>query len=374
MDLRQLRYFSAIVAHGSITRAAAALGVAQPALSTHLRNMEARLGRPLLIRGRAGVTPTEAGALLAARAERVLQDMARLEEDLRDLDRDPAGAVHVGLPGTVAEIVALPLIQAVSARYPRVRLTIAEAMSGFIGAWLAEGRVDIGVQYGPSVDDGILGEKLLEEELAVIWPGAGRGGAGEMRRGGLPDGGAEDGIDVHVGSAGRGDGLAERGGAEDGSDGGQGDGSAGAALAPVLPGAPPGVVELDALQDAPMVLPSGAHGLRALVEAACARLGFAPRAVVEIDSYANIKRLVAAGHGASVLPLHAVRAELAAGALRASRVAPPGLRREAWLAWPAPALRPPSRAQEAVRDTLREVILSLAETGAWADVRPVARR
>lgn len=316
MDLRQLRYFSAIVAHGSITRAAAALGVAQPALSTHLRNMEARLGRPLLIRGRAGVTPTEAGALLAARAERVLQDMARLEEDLRDLDRDPAGAVHVGLPGTVAEIVALPLIQAVAARYPRVRLTIAEAMSGFIGAWLAEGRVDIGVQYGPSVDDGILGEKLLEEELAVIWPGAGRG--------------------AEV--------------------------------------APPGVVELDALQDAPMVLPSGAHGLRALLEAACAPLGFAPRAVVEIDSYANIKRLVAAGHGASVLPLHAVRAELAAGALRASRVAPPGLRREAWLAWPAPALRPPSRAQEAVRDTLREVILSLAETGAWADVRPVARR
>ena len=50
MDLRQLRYFVAIVEQGSFSKAAATLNVAQPALSLHVRNMEADLGTALLFR------------------------------------------------------------------------------------------------------------------------------------------------------------------------------------------------------------------------------------------------------------------------------------------------------------------------------------
>ena len=303
-DLRQLRYFAAIVEQGSITRAAQVLGVAQPALSSHLRNMEARLGVTLLTRGRAGVTPTEAGALLARRARGILEEVARTEDDLRNLDRDPAGLVRIGLPGTIGGLVALPLIEAAKARYPRIRLNIAEAMSGFVGAWLEEGRVDVGVQYAASAARAVESELLLEEELAVILPG--------------------------------------------GADA-------------------PEEMALHALNGAPMVLPSRAHGLRVLAETACAEYGFAPEAAVEIDSYANVKRLVAAGHGASILPLHAVTEEIAAGSLRAARIAPPGLRRGVHLA--RSAARPATRAQEAIRDVLREVILDLVATGAWAAAR-----
>ncbi len=83
MDIRQLRYFVAIVEHGSITRASEMLNVAQPALSLHLKNMEEHLGTRLLIRSRTGVMPTEAGTLLAQRAQTILDDLARTEDDRR---------------------------------------------------------------------------------------------------------------------------------------------------------------------------------------------------------------------------------------------------------------------------------------------------
>ncbi len=68
MDLRQLRYFTAIVEQGSFSKAALKLRVAQPALSQHLRHMEDELGVALLHRGTRGVQPTEAGERLLAKA------------------------------------------------------------------------------------------------------------------------------------------------------------------------------------------------------------------------------------------------------------------------------------------------------------------
>jgi len=61
LELRQLRYFTAIVDAGSLTRAASALYIAQPALSQQLATLEADLGVKLLNRGAKGAKPTAAG-------------------------------------------------------------------------------------------------------------------------------------------------------------------------------------------------------------------------------------------------------------------------------------------------------------------------
>lgn len=304
VDLRQLRYFLAIADNGSISRAARELGVAQPALSIHVKTMEQALGTRLLIRSKSGVAPTEAGLLLAQRARAILDDLARTIDDIRTLDADPVGEVRIGLPGTIGNLVALPLIEAAHRRFPRIRLNIVEAMSGFIADWLDEGRIDLAVLYEPSASPAIVSDLLLEEELVVLWPGDGER-------------------------------LAE--------------------------------MSLAGLRDVPLVLPSGPHGLRVLVDRACAELGFAPRVALEIDSYANIKRLVAAGYGASILPTHAVLPETRAGELAVSHIAPPGLWRGAYLV--RPAGRPATRAREAILALTSEVILSLLESGAWAAAR-----
>ncbi len=305
MDIRQLRYFQEIVAQGSLTRAAESLHVAQPALSLHLKNMEEQLGTRLLTRSRSGVTPTEAGELLLQRARAILEDLARTEDDIRNLETDPSGIVRIGLPGTISAMVSLPLILAARERFPRITLNITEAMSGFVGDWLSEGKIDLAVLYSRSKDARIRSELLLEEELVVLWPAD-----------------------------------AER----------------------------PLEMNMEALDNVPMVLPSGAHGLRVLIDRTFQALGFAPEIAMEIDSFNNIKRLVAAGFGPSILPLYAVTEEVAAGSLRVSRIAAPGLWRGAHLM--SPGGRPVTRALEAVHALLREVILDLRDKGAWAASRP----
>ena len=72
IDMRQLRYFVAIVEQGSLSRAAEFLRVAQPAPSLHVRNMEADLGTALLFRSPRGVEPTEAGSILLRHARTFL--------------------------------------------------------------------------------------------------------------------------------------------------------------------------------------------------------------------------------------------------------------------------------------------------------------
>ena len=97
VDLRQMRYFVAIVDEGAFSRAAASLGVAQPALSLHVRKMEEELGTTLLLRSAGGVTPTEAGLHLAARARGLLAEMHSLEEELVRLAPPGAPADKAGL-------------------------------------------------------------------------------------------------------------------------------------------------------------------------------------------------------------------------------------------------------------------------------------
>ena len=301
LDIRQLRYFLAIIEAGSITQAAGTLNVAQPALSRHIKNMEEDLGTRLLIRNRFGVTPTEAGALLAQRARSILDDIARTKDEIRTLNADPMGVVRIGLPGTISGIVARPLIEAARERYPRIKLVIAEAMSGFIADWLGDGQVDIAVLYESSQVEGMVSELMLEEELVVIWP-RDAGGASELA--------------------------------------------------------------LSDLGNVPMIVPSQAHGLRILIDAAFAPISTDLTVTVEIDSYAIIKQLVAEGYGASILPFHAVKNETEDGSLKVSRIADPPLLRRAHLVYSS--TRPVTRVQEAIQSLLRDVIGELLDTGAWS--------
>ncbi|HWW73370.1 MAG TPA: LysR family transcriptional regulator, partial [Duganella sp.] len=76
MELRQLRYFVAIVDHGSLSRAALVLHVAQPALTQQLRQLEEELGVQLLHRSAQGVLSTDAGKIFYEHAQAILKQVA----------------------------------------------------------------------------------------------------------------------------------------------------------------------------------------------------------------------------------------------------------------------------------------------------------
>ena len=107
MDLRQLEYFVRVAELGGFTRAAIALGVAQPALSRQVRLLEVELRQTLLARNGRGAVPTEAGQVLLEHARGILHQVDRAREELARLRGGLAGRVTLGLPPSVARALAV---------------------------------------------------------------------------------------------------------------------------------------------------------------------------------------------------------------------------------------------------------------------------
>ncbi len=170
MDLRQLRYFIAIVEQGSFSRAAETLSIAQPALSLHVRNMEAELGTALLFRTPQGVIATDAGKVLLHHARIVIGQISIAQEEIKNQQTEPRGEVSLGLPGTISQILSVPLIIELRKRFPKVKLRIAEAMSGFVLDWMRNDQVDLAVVYVPVSEKSVTSSPVLTEELWLLGP------------------------------------------------------------------------------------------------------------------------------------------------------------------------------------------------------------
>ena len=313
MDIRQLRYFVAIVEQGSFSRAAAILHVAQPALSLHVRNIEADLGTPLLFRSPQGVVPTEAGEILLRNARIILDHLVVTEEEIRGHKSDPSGVVRLGLPGTISEILSVPLIIEARRRYPRIQLRIAEAMSGFVLEWMREARIDLAVIYRKVSDTGLATVELLEEELVFFAPAGGLGEGGQGEQCVLPEPGRR--------------------------------------------------LSLADVARMPLILPGQDHGLRSLLDQHTKAARVELNVSIEVDSYSNIKELVASGLGCSVLPLNAVSREVQAGSLAKWTITDPPVRRSVHLA--SAVERPMTNAVAAIRGLVRELLRELARNGSW---------
>ena len=94
-DFTDLNLFRHIVEAGSITHGAERSNLALAAASTRIRKMELSFGTELLVRGRAGVTPTQAGRTLLQHARGILAQSEKLQEDLSPYARGLAGQVRV---------------------------------------------------------------------------------------------------------------------------------------------------------------------------------------------------------------------------------------------------------------------------------------
>jgi DNA-binding transcriptional LysR family regulator len=154
-DLTDLSLFRDVVDAGSITHGAERAHLALAAASTRIRNMEQALGAPLLLRGRAGVTPTQAGRTLLQHARTMLSQAERLREDLGAYAGGMAGQVRV-LSNTNALTEFLPeTLSLFLTTHPHVSVDLQERLSDEIVGLIAEGVADIGIVAG-TVDAGKL--------------------------------------------------------------------------------------------------------------------------------------------------------------------------------------------------------------------------
>jgi DNA-binding transcriptional LysR family regulator len=147
-DFTDLSLFRHIVEAGSITHGAERANLALAAASTRIRKMENTFGAELLVRGRLGVTPTQAGRTLLQHARSILAQSERLQEDLTPYARGLAGQVRV-LSNTNALTEFLPeTLSSFLTAYPDISVDLEERLSDEIVGLIAEGSADIGIVAG----------------------------------------------------------------------------------------------------------------------------------------------------------------------------------------------------------------------------------
>ena len=171
VDLKSLRSFVAVASAGSISRAAENIHIAQPALSTQIRQIEDYFGTDLFERTHRGVRLTPAGEKLLLHARELLKRFDIALEDVREAISEPSGRVALGLPQSMAKYLAVPLVQTVFQRWPSLKLQIVEMNTGYVTEHLSRGDIDLGMTFGTSGGDGITHSKLLDEELVFISSG-----------------------------------------------------------------------------------------------------------------------------------------------------------------------------------------------------------
>lgn len=307
MDLRQLRYFVAIAEHGSLTRAAEQLRVAQPALSHHLRRLEEELGSQLLLRTTRGVAVTETGQRLLERARGLLQQVEAMREEIRGAEAVPAGPVTIGIPTSLGTVLSVPLALAVRRQLPQVRLRVVEGLSGHTLQWLRNGQVDLALVFGAAGVPGLKAQPVATEDLHLVTP------AGD----------------------------------------------------PILPRLKDsyGTVPFTALGGLPLILPGRPHGVREEVEDTAQANGVDLDVVLEMDALEHIKALVADGAGYTVLSARVARGGAWAGRLATAPITAPAITRSIHLAHPAE--RPLSIAAKAVHGLLTDMLSGLVSGGVW---------
>ncbi|WP_251863312.1 LysR family transcriptional regulator [Achromobacter sp. Marseille-Q4962] len=171
METRHLRYFLAVVDHGSVSRASAWLGIAQPALSQALRRMEQDLGVRLFDRSRQGASPTPAALSIL---EDVRASVARIDaaaQRAREIGRGAAGQLTVGLVSSALFDTLPRALRALRRQAPGVRVILREMSNAEQAEALQTGEIDIGLMHTPVAVGGRMRERqLLRERLVAAVP------------------------------------------------------------------------------------------------------------------------------------------------------------------------------------------------------------
>ena len=161
MKLSHIRDLVAVAEFGGMRRAARHLGVAQPALSRSIRDLELELGVSLFERGPTGMTLTPAGEAFARRGAAMQMELARAQDEVRQLSGGQAGQVTVGLSPAVHLTLLPRALPPFLRRYPDARLVLSEGLFPALEGQLRDGSIDFFV--GPLAEERLGGEFMSEK-------------------------------------------------------------------------------------------------------------------------------------------------------------------------------------------------------------------
>src|SRR5919199_1073072 len=165
-DTTRMRLLVEIERQGSVSAAAAAIGIGQPSASQHLRLLEAAARQP--VGGRRGSRLTDAGHVLAARAAQALASLGAAEEELGAIAGLQTGTIHLGA-STAPGVYLLPDTLGCFRRdHPGVTVEVEVAASAEILERLVNGRVQLALVGAIRTDERIELDPFLEDEIVGV--------------------------------------------------------------------------------------------------------------------------------------------------------------------------------------------------------------
>jgi len=246
MELRQLRYAVAVAAHRHFTRAAAAVPVAQPALSHQIRLLEQELGVELFERSRRGVRVTEAGEIFLLRARRALAEVDAAREEIAAFRGLASGRLVIGAMQALAGLDLPRLLAAFHAAHPGIDVSLREDSTRDMFTMALRGEIDLAIAaLDVEQPAGLEVLPLVREPVLAAVPAA-----------------------HHLASL--------------------------------------GAVAVRQLSHETFVFFKEGTGLRAISERAAERAGFAPRVGFQVSSHDRMLALVGEGLGVALVPASAV--------------------------------------------------------------------
>ena len=173
MDFRHFRYFVTVAEELHVARAAAQLGMAQPALSQHIRALEERLGVQLFLRANRRISLTEAGAAFLAEAREALRHAELATNAAQRAARGETGNVTIGyVSSALAEPAFLTALAAFRSSHPDVQIEMRMRLMAVHIESLRTQAVDITVTRGPFPDipEGYESFVLARQPMLVAVP------------------------------------------------------------------------------------------------------------------------------------------------------------------------------------------------------------
>lgn len=167
MELRHLRYFEAIAATGNVTRAAATLHISQPSLSQAIKELEAEVGLPLLLRGPRGSVLTEAGREFIKHASDILERVSLARDASRRAAHGAAGQLVVAVTGSSVFDVVPDLIRQAAEHMPEVSLRLVEMLTDKQIEALYARRVDVAIGRALRNEPGLTSRVIAKRSFMV---------------------------------------------------------------------------------------------------------------------------------------------------------------------------------------------------------------
>lgn len=307
MNFRHLRSFVQVAETGNLSKAATNLFTVQSAISRQIKALEEELGTKLFIRHSRGLQLTDAGTQFLSRAVHILKEIEEAKSEVVSNSGIVKGHVTIGMPPTVASVLAGTLAERLAREHPQIKLRFVDGLSGTLLEWLEKREIDFAVLYDHKQQHNLIIHPLLQETLYLV---------------------------MHPNNT-----LTQKKN-----------------------------ITFHKLSGERLVLPSAKHSLRKLIEGIAANETIDLNIVIDADGLSILKELVMRGVGSTILPLPSVSHEVKEGTLFALPIIKPQITRKLVLALPTD--RPTTIASLKASDILRHQVEKMVETGYWSGKLP----